>query len=285
MVRTRFPAAAATVVALGILSLAACSDGEKASPAAAASTAPTSASPSPSSSPTPSPADRDGDGIPDGSDAYPDDPTNTPRLPPITLDCELDDDFSTESTYEVARDKDGKPDFTAVWAAKPVYCETDFLFPVTDLEKSAHKISKYDDNDISTLYEICAEVDPDDVYAGDGFAASEEQIPEIKAALTLCPKHPHAAKWRAAVKRGEADLKLASEGRLFGPGTFLVGKEIRPGTYVTTDVEGCYWERQNSSGEIIANNFIVSARRVQVTIRSSDYAFHSERCGEWRPAR
>ena len=216
---------------------------------------------------------------------YPDDPTNTPRLPPITLDCELDD-FSTESTYEVARDKDGKPDFTAVWAAKPVSCEVeDFLFPVTDVEKAAHKTAKYDDNDISTLYELCAQVDPEDVYVEDGYAASEEEIPEIKAALKLCPKHPHAAKWQAAVKRGEADIELAAQGRLFGSGTFLVGEEIRPGTYFTTDVEDCYWERQNKSGEIIDNNFIISARRVQVTIRSSDYAFHSERCGEWRPVR
>ena len=122
---------------------------------------------------------------------YPDDPTNTPRLPPITLDCELDD-FSTESTYEVAQDKDGNPDFTAVWAAK--------------------------------LYELCAQIDPEGVYVEDGYAASESQIAEIKAALKLCPKHPHAAKWRAAVKRGEAD------------------------------VEDRYWERQNKSGEIIDNN-------------------------------
>ncbi|MBM0239972.1 hypothetical protein JNW88_27820 [Micromonospora sp. ATA32] len=87
------------------------------------------------------------------------------------------------------------------------------------------------------------------------------------------------------MKRGQVDVDLAAQGRLFGSGTFRVGKEIKPGTYVTTDVDGCYWERQNSSGNTIDNYFTNGARRVQVTIRSSDYAFSSERCGEWRPAR
>ena len=54
-----------------------------------------------------------------------------------------------------------------------------------------------------------------------------------------------------------------------------------PGTYVTFDVEGCYWERLDNTGSIIANNFIRAAPRVEVTINSSDFAFNSERCGRW----
>jgi hypothetical protein len=176
------------------------------------------------------------------------------------------------------------PDFAAVWAAKPVSCEVlTAVYPVTAVEKAAYETSKYDDNIISTLYTICAAVDPTDSYAEAGFAASEDQIPEINGALTLCPKHPLAPKWKQAVQRGKADADLKAQGRLFDAGTFLVGKEIRPGRYFTTDVDGCYWERQNSSGRIIDNDFILSARRVQVTIRSGDYAFHSRGCGEWRP--
>ncbi|MFD0968121.1 hypothetical protein [Plantactinospora endophytica] len=86
------------------------------------------------------------------------------------------------------------------------------------------------------------------------------------------------------MKRGQADAKLEAEGRIFADGTYLVRKEIKPGRYVTTDVEGCYWERQDRSGEIIDNNFTLSARRVQVTIKPSDYGFMSENCGQWRPA-
>ncbi|MGW5240689.1 hypothetical protein ACWEOW_17305 [Monashia sp. NPDC004114] len=76
-------------------------------------------------------------------------------------------------------------------------------------------------------------------------------------------------------------LEEQSNGTRFGAGTFLVGKEIKPGTYFVTDVDGCYWERQNRNGETIDNDFINQARRVQVRIRSTDYAFSSERCGEW----
>lgn len=53
-----------------------------------------------------------------------------------------------------------------------------------------------------------------------------------------------------------------------------------PGTYVVYDVEDCYWERLDDRGEIIDNNFIMAAHRVQATIRASDAAFNSE-CGRW----
>ncbi|PWU56121.1 hypothetical protein DLJ47_07730 [Micromonospora sp. S4605] len=242
-----------------------------------------SASPSLTMSPTP-PADRDGDGLPDLTDPYPDDPKNVPQQAPITVECEDNQGFS--SLHTITPGTDGRPDFTTVWPAKATSCEIEGAIAiVTDTEKAAYKTSGYDDQDISTLYEICAAVDPDDVYAEPGFTASREQVPEINASLMLCPKHPYAKKWREAVKRGQRDIDLEAQGRLFGSGTFRVGKEIKPGTYVTTDVEGCYWERQNRSGGIIDNYFTNSARRVQVTIRSSDYAFSSERCGEWRPAR
>ena len=96
----------------------------------------------------------------------------------------------------------------------------------------------------------------------------------------LCPKHPQAAKWRAGIAASAQVLEEQSNGTRFGAGTF-VGKEIKPGTYVATDVDGCYWERQNRNGDTIDNYFTNSARRVQVRIRSTDYAFSSERCGEW----
>ena len=40
-------------------------------------------------------------------------------------------------------------------------------------------------------------------------------------------------------------------------------------------------ERLDSSGEIIDNNFINSGFRAEVSIKSSDYSFTAEGCGEW----
>ncbi|WP_319463787.1 hypothetical protein [Micromonospora sp. RTP1Z1] len=282
----RRPVALMLAAALTTVTLTGCGgDGRTVSSAPTPSVSPSaSASPSPTTSPTP-PADRDGDGIADSSDTYPDDPKNIPQQSPVNLQCETSND-SGGSLFTVFGSKDGRPDFAEVWAAKASSCEVvGSLDIVTAVEKQAYKISKYDDQDISMLYEICAAVDPEDVYAEAGFAASSEQIPEINGALTLCPAHPYAKRWRQAVQRGKVDADLEAQGRLFGSGTYRVGKEIKPGTYVTTDVEGCYWERQNRSGNIIDNYFTSGARRVQATIRSSDYAFHSENCGEWRPAR
>ncbi|AVT39637.1 hypothetical protein C6W10_27950 [Plantactinospora sp. BB1] len=228
----------------------------------------------------PPPTDRDHDGINDDRDEFPDDPHNTPRRF-IRLTCQVGDDTRG---FDIEAVPDKGADFTAIWAAKATSCDSDTVAPDSALEQKAHKASGYEEPDIGTLYSICGQVDPDDVYVDAGFAPSREQIAEISGALTLCATHPQAKKWRQAVKRGQADAKLEADGRLFPDGTYLVRKEIKPGTYVTTDVKDCYWERQNRSGEIIDNNFVPSARRVQVTIRSSDYGFMSERCGQWRPA-
>ncbi|MFF5308560.1 hypothetical protein [Streptomyces massasporeus] len=70
-----------------------------------------------------------------------------------------------------------------------------------------------------------------------------------------------------------------------GEGEFVVGEDIKPGTYKTAGPEGgfgCYWERaKNSSGEfdaIIANNNLNGPGRV--TLNSGEY-FKTNRCQEW----
>lgn len=71
---------------------------------------------------------------------------------------------------------------------------------------------------------------------------------------------------------------------MMGGGDRTVGTgedEARPGTWVTYQVEGCYWERLDSRGEIIDNNFVNAAPQVQVTIRAGDFAFNSDGCGRW----
>lgn len=207
----------------------------------------------------------------------------------VGLACYGDGDLESRLGFEVT-----DYDFSEAWAAKATSCEVytvngvesadTQVIPQGPVEEAAYKASGYDDNDIATLFTLCGDVDPEDAYAEAGFSMSPSQVKEITGALELCPKHPFAGKWKAAMKRGEGDAKLEAEGRVFYDGTYRVGKDIKPGTYVVKDVDGCYWERQDRNGEIIDNNFINSAKRVQVTIRKSDYGFHAKGCGEWRPA-
>lgn len=70
----------------------------------------------------------------------------------------------------------------------------------------------------------------------------------------------------------------------FTTGTFKVGKDIAAGNYVTeaiTKFDSCYWERKDSAGNIIDNNYVGSAFRAEVIILDTDYSFTSQNCGEW----
>ncbi|MFC8895792.1 hypothetical protein [Streptomyces cinereoruber] len=142
-----------------------------------------------------------------------------------------------------------------------------------------------EDGDISplgTLYSMCAQNATDSFgYLED--AGSPEQISEVRGALLLCPDHPQKGSITQMLAGAEKDNRLSEEGRIFGSGVLTVGKDVQPGTYVTTDVENCYWERTDRNGAPIDNYFTAGAARVQVTIRASDYSFNSEGCGEWKP--
>lgn len=70
------------------------------------------------------------------------------------------------------------------------------------------------------------------------------------------------------------------------PGMWLVGSQVSPGVYSANVASGCYWERLRSfSGTldaIIANDFIGSASRQLVEIRSGDIGFNNDGdCGDW----
>ncbi|MFG3073957.1 hypothetical protein [Streptomyces sp. NPDC048225] len=71
-----------------------------------------------------------------------------------------------------------------------------------------------------------------------------------------------------------------------GDGEYLVGEDIKAGTYKTAGPEdewGCYWERaKDASGEfgsIIANNNLEGTGRV--TLNEGEY-FKTNRCQEWK---
>jgi hypothetical protein len=82
-----------------------------------------------------------------------------------------------------------------------------------------------------------------------------------------------------------SDLSQVTDSdEVFGEGTFIVGTDIRPGEYRSSEGDGCYWARLSgfggTIGEVIANDFR-SSGRARVRIRSSDEGFTSSRCGTW----
>ena len=69
----------------------------------------------------------------------------------------------------------------------------------------------------------------------------------------------------------------------FGDGTFLVNKDIAPGTWRSSGGAGCYWARLSGfSGQMdaILANANVNGSAI-VTISPGDVGFSSARCGTW----
>lgn len=68
-------------------------------------------------------------------------------------------------------------------------------------------------------------------------------------------------------------------------GTYLVGDDIQPGRWKASGTDGgCYWARLrdtegNGVDSIIANSY--GRGRAIVTIKKSDVAFTTKRCGTW----
>lgn len=71
-------------------------------------------------------------------------------------------------------------------------------------------------------------------------------------------------------------------GSITSDGTFLVGADIKPGTYKTAGGQMCYWARLSDlSGSGIIDNGVGAGQQV-VTVAASDKAFETRGCGEWR---
>jgi hypothetical protein len=73
--------------------------------------------------------------------------------------------------------------------------------------------------------------------------------------------------------------------RSFGDGTYLVGRQVLPGTYVAPGGSNCYWARLSGlSGDL--NDTITNDNALGqaiVTVQPGDRAFQTEGCGTWRP--
>lgn len=107
---------------------------------------------------------------------------------------------------------------------------------------------------------------------------NEKQSIEAAGSLMLCPDHPSAT----IMANGSIEQQERNNGTRFGSGVFEVNTRIQPGIYRTTgDVQNCYWERLDSAGEIIDNNFVSAATQAEVTVQASDFSVHFSGCGEF----
>ena len=70
----------------------------------------------------------------------------------------------------------------------------------------------------------------------------------------------------------------------FDNGTYIVGIDIRPGTYRTTGGSHCYWERlsgfSGDADDLLAND-ILENRPGVVTVKETDKGFSSQDCDGW----
>ncbi|MER5960281.1 hypothetical protein [Streptomyces sp. NPDC001893] len=178
------------------------------------------------------------------------------------------------------------PAVAEAWSSEHELCEATLSgSELSATEKKAVQAAYGDESyldGLATLYGICAQ-------SGSGSwdylqqAGSDEQLKEVRGALQLCPNHPDKDLIEKLVGGAKERNDLEDQGRVFDAGVYRVGTQIQPGTYYATEVEGCYWERTDGNGEAIDNNFVTAAKRVQVTIHSTDFSFNSTSCGRWQP--
>lgn len=85
----------------------------------------------------------------------------------------------------------------------------------------------------------------------------------------------------SALASPNATQQAATDNTIPGDGTFTVGTDVQPGTYVAPAMSGCYWQRlKDTSGDpeaIIAND--IANGQVTVTIAATDGAFSTQGCG------
>jgi len=255
--------------------------GTASTPSASASTSvpPPSVTATPTPTPTPSPS-----------------PT---ALASVILVCgNLDDDIDY-LPQEDPVDLDGTPNFTSLWeqqfgcdtgmgdgtVTEAVAVETPLQQAVVALGRKIGygEYGDESDSDAQILYSVfqgCGSNEPDDYYATSK-DLSDGQVDEIRLWMTLCPDHPQAKIWRAAISASAEARKAEKSGNRVYDGTYLVPSEMKRGTFVVEDVENCYWETRNSSGDIVANNFVLAAPRVVAKVDRSAVVFTAEGCGQW----
>ncbi|WP_311245419.1 MULTISPECIES: hypothetical protein [unclassified Microbacterium] len=211
-------------------------------------------------------------------------PTATPKPPTlktVTIECRWQEPSSTigePAEYKMATYTDVHDAWArgiafsgcdAAMSSSGVY-STDEIAAVTVAYPEEPLPEK-----VKTLWGICAETS--NFYQTNG-PINQNQSIEAAGALMLCPDHPSAA----IMANGSQEQQERNNGLRFGSGVFEVNTKIQPGTYrASGDIQNCYWERLDSAGEIIANNFVSAATQVEVTVQASDFSVHFTGCGEF----
>jgi len=106
-----------------------------------------------------------------------------------------------------------------------------------------------------------------------------QKIVDIRSTDYAFSTDPDCGTWYSTPRRGlQATIT---------PGTWLVGSQIAPGTYMSYVSYGCYWERlRNFDGTlsaIIANDFVDAPGYQYVQVSAGDVGFNSDGdCGTWQ---
>jgi hypothetical protein len=207
----------------------------------------------------------------------------------VGVSCFLASNVGPRENFTIEPDRDGRPDFSAAWAANGYFCDVfevdgsqqEVVSPIGDREQTALRASEYADDDISNLFAICADVNPAEDFLKPGYQMTTAQVSELVGALTLCPDQPLSTKWRQLIQR---DDRPATAGGAVGDGPHRVGVLVKAGTWTTVEADGCYWERQSGAGKALESKFVAPGAVATVTVQASDALFLSAGCGEWKRA-
>ena len=87
----------------------------------------------------------------------------------------------------------------------------------------------------------------------------------------------------AAITARENAVKVTEEtvaaNTLPGDGTFIVGKDVQPGTYQSAGGERCYWKRSTLAGDIIDNAY--GSGSSVVTVQAGDGLITTAGCADF----
>jgi hypothetical protein len=123
-------------------------------------------------------------------------PTPAPTGATVSIEC-----YPGDHVFTITDLQSPQAELAQIWPEEYIECDaTRTAGPLTRLERKALAASRYSRDDIDYLYEFCAANDPDDPYVTEKL---REQIPELRGWLIMCPKHPAAKSWRAALRRGK----------------------------------------------------------------------------------
>ena len=129
------------------------------------------------------------------------------------------------------------------------------------------------------------------VFAGGGDASTAATASQPAATVTQTIPGPAVTETTTLPPQPAKTVTQAPpgpSGSIPGDGVFEVGVDFKAGTYKAPNPDGdCYWARLSSTDgsfdSIIANDN--PGGPTTVTIRKTDKAFETARCGEWKRVR